>query len=191
MLKSLGQQGIESANLPRWEQSKSKRNSKSNRVHLKKEHIEQLRIIYGEVAAWASSVQETFKDDDCFRCSGEHSTGDSYIGFISLKTQEYRIGRIRQILAIKLQPTSDKATSSEVIIFLVRVNKKAPKSFGSHLFDEVFQHSAIGMLIADTNEEEEDEVVTMDRLIGHVAIRALKSRRDEALLTVQLTKVSC
>lgn len=189
MLKSLTQQGIEPASLPRWKQPQPKRKIQSTRVYLKKSHLEHLKSIYGELAVWATSVPETVHDDVLFRCSDTHSVGDTFVGFITSQTKEYRIGKIKQILVIKPQPTRDTKSSTEVAVFLVAVYRKAPKMFQSHLLDEVIKHNAIRMLIVSTDEEEEDEIVTLDKVIGHVAIRGLGYPHEKALMTLQLTTV--
>jgi hypothetical protein len=191
MLKSFSQLGVESASLPCWQENKRTQRSsrKDERVYLSREIKEQLQKLYGTVSSLASDIRETMDGDISYCYNGKSSmSGNAKIGFISCEKEEYHVGTIKRILKVTFLGKREGAIS-EAIIFLVSRYQKTPGIFCSHLWENVLAHNALGITIVDNREEERVEVVPLDRVIGHVAVRRIDNRFGSALLTLQLTKV--
>jgi hypothetical protein len=191
MLKSLSQQGIESATLQCWHNRNAGKPTKQDikRVYLAQDIKNQLQILYGATASWASELQEIVEDGITYRQNNAtHLTGDAIIGFMA-SNREYHVGTIKKILKVNVLDKCRKEGFSEVDFFLVNRYRRMPQRFHSHLWENVLSHSALGTFIVDTKEEEKAELVPLARVIGHVAVRTLTDRHGSALLTLQLTKV--
>jgi hypothetical protein len=184
-LNSLRQGGIQPAALPRWKQPQKRQAMQPLREPLEKYIQSQLMKSFGQAATWALAFRRIVVEGIEYECVGGKSSGNSYIGYLtSLKPEEYVVGRIKKILRVKIEGVS------ECTIFIVNRYKPAPSGFNIYLWNRLLAHRALGMLVVGTEIEPAADVVSLEHLIGHVAVNRIKGAFGEALQTMQLSKVS-
>lgn len=185
ILEALYQQGVHSALCSRWNRSRSLQSKQDKRVALMYEQLSQAQALYGDVARWATSLSELVVNGIQYRCvRKDDPNGDANVGFLTWKRPSvYAVGQIQQILRIK-------ARGSEETVFIVRRYQAAPVRFSTKVWDDIFAHKALGLLVVGEGLQDVTEVVPLSHLIGHIAINRLERSYGVALMTLQLAKAS-
>jgi hypothetical protein len=189
MLGSLSKQGVQCTALPRWKQTQKSNEVEQALFFLDDELKEILRSHYGLRSSWASSVQSVIVNNVQYCCNASgHSIGDANIGYIAPGSPSiYRVGTVRKIL--RFQKPGSATRDQQVTLLLVAQYKKPAKAFSTHLWHKVLTHNALGTCIVGIDVQPTMDIVPLGMLIGHVAMRTVCKGNDEAILTIQLTKV--
>lgn len=185
-LKMLCQQGMQTASLPRWTgfDADKSRARKELRVPVPLRILSTMKAKYGVTAEWGICLAEHMVGDISYRCgSPDEIHGDSNIGYFTTDTPpRYEVGRIKQILKVR----TARDTRSEVV-FLVNRYKSAAASYTA-VVCERFNHEALRLHVASVHTEDSADVVLMDQLVGHIAMKRFADQGG-IMLTIQLSKV--
>jgi hypothetical protein len=143
--------------------------------------------IVGPIASYASE-HSIHSVGEIRYCVYDKHVGNSYIGYIGGSIEEgyrYQVGNIARILEVK--QGRDKASKT---IFLVRRNKTAPDTIATFLQNQVFSHKVLGLLIVSEEKEEDEDIVPVEQVVGHVAVcSSVRDSKVVVLLTIQLSRV--
>ena len=172
---------MHTAALPRWSDIHQKKDRAFKQVPIPDAVLSQLRTSYGLVAEWANSLTEYTVRDATYRCK---PGGDANIGYITKGVvSEYVVGKIDEILDVKIEGGQQSRA-----VFLVRRHEAATNSFFEFVGDAV-AHRALGLLVVSRKTHDVLDMVTMDQLIGHIAVNELSEDYGGLIFTIQLTKV--
>lgn len=143
--------------------------------------------MYGHTITRALILSELVLDGMKYRCAREDGpSGDANIGYLTQQTpQVYTVGKIQQILKVYT-----RGNGIEEVVLMVQRYKAAPTPFSTKVWDDIFAHRALGLLIVGEDIRDEVDIVPLSSLIGHVAVNRFERTYGVALITLQLAKAS-
>jgi hypothetical protein len=184
-LKALVRYGVTTAGIPRYSAIARRSRKPMPEIALSARLLSQIGNICGNTAIWATSMNHCTIKGIKYACSRTGwSVGNANIGFMtSCGLRCYAVGRIVQILKVR----TSRDTSSTRLVFVVTRHVEPPVGFDIHIWRTVLSHPALGIQVVGTEVDPSPEIIPLEDIIGHVAVKLVKGIYGEALVTVQLT----